>query len=96
MTQLRKSLCNTDRPRPTNDTGWLIWRLPATCYLLFARLGHPQRYVRGLGDLEPVRVAATEDMQGFFAIPEQGIAAGPWFLERGFTALNIYLAMLVG
>lgn len=83
-----------DRDRP-DFLYWLAY-LATTGYILFARLAHPERYVRGQDDLEPVRVAAAEDMQHFFAILEQGIAAGPFLLERGFTALDIYVAMLAG
>ncbi|MGD2172848.1 MAG: glutathione S-transferase family protein [Gammaproteobacteria bacterium] len=83
-----------DRDRP-EFLYWLAY-LASTGYVLFARMGHPERFVRGQDDLEPVRIAAAEDMRHFFAILERGIAAGPFFLERGYTALDIYLTMLAG
>ena len=74
---------------------WLSY-MATTGYKAFGRLAHPERYVRGQDDFEPICRAAEEDLVRFFDVVEQGIAGRPYLLSRGFTALDIYLAMLVG
>jgi glutathione S-transferase len=74
---------------------WLSY-MATTGYKAFARLAHPERYVRGQDDFEPIRRAADEDLMRFFGVIERGIAGRPYMLSRGFSALDIYLTMLAG
>ena len=74
---------------------WLSY-MATTGYKAFGRLAHPERYVRGQDDYEPVCRAAGEDLLRFFEVIERGIAGRPYMLSRGFTALDIYLTMLAG
>ena len=74
---------------------WLCY-MATTGYKAFGRLAHPERYVRGQDDFEPICRAAEADLVGFFDVVERGIAGRPYLLPRGFTALDIYLAMLAG
>jgi glutathione S-transferase len=74
---------------------WILF-MATTGYTTFGRLGHPERYTRDQGALEPVRLAAEEDVTCFFDVLEGGIKGEPYFLSFGFTALDIYLTMLAG
>lgn len=74
---------------------WLLF-MATTGYPTFARLGHPERYTQDQNAIEPVRLAAEEDVTRFFDVLENGINGEPYLLSSGFTALDIYLAMLAG
>jgi glutathione S-transferase len=74
---------------------WLSY-MATTGYKAFGRLAHPERYVRGQHDYEPVCRAAEEDLLRFFDVIEKAVAGRPYMLPCGFTALDVYLAMLVG
>jgi len=81
-----------DADRPT-FLYWLSY-MATTGYTGFGRLAHPERYVREQDDLEPVRLAAAEDLLRFFEVNENAIEGSPWFLTRGCSALDLYLTML--
>ena len=74
---------------------WLLF-MATTGYTTFGRLGHPERYTQDQTALEPVRLAAEDDVTRFFDVLEEGIKGEPYFLSSGFTALDIYLTMLAG
>lgn len=74
---------------------WLLF-MATTGYTTYGRLGHPERYTRDQSSLEPVRLAAEEDVTDFFDVLEGTIKGDPYFLSSGFTALDIYLTMLAG
>ena len=83
---------NVERP---DFLYWLLF-MATTGYTTFGRLAHPERYTRDQDVLEPVRLAAEEDVIRFFDVLEGGIKGEPYFLSFGFTALDIYLTMLAG
>jgi glutathione S-transferase len=74
---------------------WLSY-MATTGYTAFGRLAHPERYVRGQDDYQPICRAADEDLIRFFDVIEQGIAGRPYMQASGFSALDIYLTMLAG
>ena len=74
---------------------WLLF-MATTGYTTFGRLAHPERYTQDQSALEPVRLVAEDDVTRFFDVLEGGIKGNPYFLSFGFTALDIYLAMLAG
>ena len=74
---------------------WLLF-MATTGYTAYGRLAHPERYTRDQSSLEPVRLAADENVTDFFDVLEGSIKGDPYFLSSGFTALDIYLTMLAG
>ena len=74
---------------------WLLF-MATTGYTTFGRLGHPERYTSDQNEIEPVRLAAEEDVTRLFDVLEEGIKGVPFFMSSGFTALDIYLTMLAG
>jgi len=94
--------CSDDRLVPQSDDAerpyflyWLLF-MATTGYTTYGRLEHPERYTQDQSALEPVRLAAEEDVTRFFDVLEGGIKGKPYFLSFGFTALDIYLTMLAG
>lgn len=80
-----------DPDRPT-FLRWLVF-MAASVYMTFVRANHPERFTLDASATEPVRLAALRDVDRYFAILDDAVA-GPYFLQRGFGALDIYLCML--
>jgi glutathione S-transferase len=72
---------------------WLLY-LATSGYMTFSRYAHPERYTKDQNTVETVRLVAEEHVERFFNILENVIVGEPYFLARGFTALDIYLTML--
>lgn len=72
---------------------WLMY-LATSGYMTFARYAHPERYTKDHNTIQTVRLAAEEQVERLFDILEGVIVGEPYFLARGFTALDIYLTML--
>lgn len=83
---------DTERPR---FLYWLVY-MATTGYMGFGAFAHPERYTQDANGLEAVSAAMLETIDRFFGVLEQGIAGEPWMLSSGFSALDIYLAMLAG
>jgi glutathione S-transferase len=60
----------------------------------FVRFNHPERFTTDQSATEPVRSAALRAIDRDFAILDNAISGDAYFLPRGLTALDIYLAML--
>ena len=75
---------------------FLFWLnvMATSGYLTVARHGHPERYASSTEAIDQVRSKAGEDLENFFDLMEQAISGDPYFLRRGFCALDIYLTML--
>ena len=73
---------------------WLLY-MATTGYTTFGRVGHPERYTKDEGAIEPVRMAAEDDITRFFDVLEDAIKGEPFFLSSGYSALDIYLSMMV-
>jgi len=72
---------------------WLLY-LATSGYMTFVRYGHPERYTKDQSAVEAVQQAAEEQIERLFDILEDAITGEPYFLARGFTALDIYITML--
>jgi len=79
-----------DRPQ------FLFWLVAmATCgYPVFSRACHPEQFTLDETANETVRLKGERDLEEFFSIIEKAIGGEPYFLPRGFTALDVYLTML--
>lgn len=75
---------------------WLFFAA-ANLYEGDLRWYYPERYSTDPAAAPGIRARAGADMDRDFAILDAAAAAeGPWFLETGFSALDVYLAMLAG
>lgn len=72
---------------------WLLF-MATSGYMTFLRSGHPERFTNDRSATEAVRLVAEEQVDRFFDVLEGVITGTPFFLPRGFTALDIYLTML--
>jgi glutathione S-transferase len=72
---------------------WLIY-MATTGYMTSIRANHPERFTIDDSGIEAVRRAAIRDVGRCFDVLENAIEGTPYFLPRGFTALDIYLCML--
>jgi glutathione S-transferase len=72
---------------------WLIY-MATTGYMTAIRANHPERFTIDDSGIEAVRRAAIRDFGRCFDVLENAIEGTPYFLPRGFSALDIYLCML--
>jgi len=72
---------------------WLIY-MATTGYMNALRANHPERFTIDDSGIEAVRHAAIRDVGRCFDVLENAIQGTPYFLPRGFSALDIYLCML--
>lgn len=73
---------------------WLVF-LAVNTYTADLRVYYADRFSTAPGDVAGVRAAALADMDRQFAIVDTAIGAGPFMLGKTFSALDVYLAMLV-
>jgi glutathione S-transferase len=73
---------------------WLLF-LAVNTYTADLRAYYSDRFSTVPGDVTGIRAAALADMDRQFAMVDKAIGAGPFMLGRSFSALDIYLAMLV-
>lgn len=72
---------------------WLSF-MAASIYMTYVRANHPERFTTDGSSTEPIRQVALEQIEEQFRIVDEAIAGKPYFLARGFSALDIYLTML--
>ena len=86
----------TPQPGEADRGPFLFWlNVMATGgYLTVARHGHPERYAAEPDAIAQVEQKAAADLDAFFEVMESAISGRPYFLARGYSALDIYLAML--
>ena len=72
---------------------WLLF-MAASMYMTFVRANHPERFTTDDLATESIRVAALRDLNRDFRTLEDAISKPPYILNRGFSALDIYLCML--
>jgi glutathione S-transferase len=63
-------------------------------YLTVSRKAHPERYAFDPAAIAQVETQAARDLDAFFDVMEGAIAGEDAFLPSGFSALDLYLAML--
>jgi glutathione S-transferase len=73
---------------------WLLF-LAVNTYTADLRAYYSDRFSTEPGDITGIRAAAIADMDRQFAIVEKTIGAGPFLLGRTFSALDVYLVMLI-
>ena len=76
--------------------GFLYWLNVMTTagYLTVSRKCHPERYASSPEAIRQVEVAAAAQLDAFFDMMNEAIEGEPYFLKRGYSALDLYLAML--
>lgn len=86
----------TPQPGNPDRASFLFWLsvMATSGYLTVARKGHPERYAVDAQAIQQVEAKAAADLDAFFDVMEGAVSGNPFFLPRGFTALDIYLAML--
>ena len=72
---------------------WLLY-MATTGYTTAGRVGHPERYTTDEEAIDSVLEAAKTHYDRFFGVVNQAIDGDPYFLKRGYSALDIYLTML--
>ena len=86
----------TPQPTQADRAQFLFWlSVMATAgYMTVARHGHPERYAFDEGAVSEVEQQAANDLEIFFDKMEAAIMGKNTFLASGFSALDLYLAML--
>jgi len=72
---------------------WLLF-MATSVYTAYAGIHHSDRYTTHTGRLDGVREAAIRSLEHHYTLLDDAIAGDPWFLPRGYGALDIYLTML--
>jgi len=70
--------------------------MATSVYPTLVRRYHADHFTTDPTGVGAVRAAALEALERQFALLDAAIEGDPWFLTRGCTALDIYLAMLTG
>ncbi|GAB2187493.1 glutathione S-transferase family protein [Roseibium sp. LAB1] len=83
-------------PGDPDRPDFLFWltSMATNGYPIFSRAWHPEQFTTDEQANESVRRRAESHLAEFFAVLDGAIAGSPFFLPRGFTALDIYLTML--
>ncbi len=86
----------TPQPGDPDRGAFLFWLNVMTTagYLTASRVGHPERFARDPSAIDQVKEQADRDYEAFFSSMDKAIAGNVFFLERGLTALDFYIAML--
>ena len=72
---------------------WLLY-MASSGYPTFSRAWHPEQFTADLDVLEPIQLVAEEQLNRIYDVLDGVISGKPYFLPCGFSALDIYLAML--
>jgi glutathione S-transferase len=73
---------------------WMLYFASAV-YMADLRLYYPARYSTDAGHASAIRAKAVEHMERDFALFAKAFGAGPFILGEKFSAVDIYVAMLV-
>ena len=84
-------------PQPGDkDRGEFLYLLNVMAtsgYLTIARWNHPERYASEPDAIRQVEEKSAAELDAFFKTIDSQIGDRPYMLERGFSALDIYLTM---
>lgn len=72
---------------------WLLF-MATPVYMALTRVHYPERYTTEPAAADSVRQAALGELDGLFPLLDNAIAGDPWFLPHGYSALDVYLAMV--
>ena len=80
----------------SDRASFLFWLnvMATSGYLTVARQGHPERYAFSADAIQQVEQKATAELNHFFDVMNDAISGDPFFLPRGYSALDVYLTML--
>ena len=83
-------------PGETDRADFLFWLfyMASVGYPTFSRAWHPEQFTQEESAHESIRKTAEIDLDVLFGVLEGGIEGDATFLHRGFSALDIYLAMI--
>lgn len=73
---------------------WLLF-MATSLYMTYVRFNHPERFTDEPAATASIRSVALRRIEECFATLEEAVDGSPYFLRRGYTALDIYLSMLV-
>jgi len=81
---------DSDRPE------FLFWlmHMATQGYPTFSRAWHPEQFTDDAAAEDGIRQIGEKNLEDLFDSLEAGVSGEPYFLPRGFTALDIYLTML--
>jgi GST-like protein len=82
-------------PRRTDFLRWLVW-LVAAVYPTFTYGDHPERFVDGEAAGRQLRAATDARRQELWRQFEQAVTPTPFLLGSTPTALDVYLAVMLG
>lgn len=82
-----------DDPDRARFLFWLV-AMATGGYPTFSRACHPEQFTDDDFANETVARVAERQLADFFDVIEGAISGSPFFLEQGYTALDIYLVML--
>ena len=72
---------------------WLFY-MASVGYPTFSRAWHPEQFTLESAAEASIKAVAESDLARIFGILDGAVHGAPYFLERGFSALDIYLTML--
>lgn len=83
-------------PGEADRAPFLFWLMAMATggYPTFSRAWHPEQFTADDSSNATVAAVGEADLVRFFDMLDANIAGTPWFLPRGFTALDLYVAML--
>ncbi|WP_294612653.1 glutathione S-transferase family protein [Roseovarius sp.] len=86
----------TPEPGDRDRGDFLFWLsvMSTAGYITSGRVGHPERYAQDDSAILQVKAQGDKDYAAFFDLMERQILGHPYFLPRGMTVLDFYLAML--
>lgn len=86
----------TPLPGDADRGAFLFWLsvMATSGYTISSRAGHPERFAESADAIAQVKRQADRDFLAFFDLMESAISGAPYFLERGLTGLDFYVAML--
>lgn len=81
-----------DEPDRADFLRWLLF-MATSVYMTVVRFNHPERFTLDPSGIEHVRDAALQSLDRSFGILNEAVSGAPYFLPRGYSALDIYLSM---
>ena len=83
-------------PGETDRADFLFWLfyMASVGYPTFSRSWHPEQFTQEESAHGSIRETADADLDVLFGVLDGGIEGETTFLRRGFSALDIYLAMI--
>ena len=84
------------QPGETDRADFLFWLfyMASVGYPTFSRAWHPEQFVQQESAHESIRKTADANLNVLFGVLDGVIEGRSTFLRRGFSALDIYLAMI--